>query len=77
MARHKERSPNALARGPARTDDIERARHDVAAAEPREARVQRKLDEVEATTASIRQEVSELRGAAVTDDRVRASRSTA
>jgi hypothetical protein len=74
MPRHQERSPNALARGTAKTDDIERARHDVTSAEPQAARVQRRLDEVEATTASIRHEVSELRGGIAADDRVRASR---
>jgi hypothetical protein len=63
MPHHQERTPGALARGTAKSDDIERARRDVTTAEPAEARVRRRLDEIESSTASIRDEVSELKGA--------------
>jgi chromosome segregation ATPase len=72
MPRHQERPPTALARGTAKSDDIERARRDATTAEPAEARVRRRLDEVEATTASIRDEMSELKGAIATKSRPRA-----
>ena len=75
MPRHHERPPNALARGTAKTDDIERARHTATTAEPDTARVRRQLDEVEATAESIREEVGALKSALGRDDRVRASRS--
>ena len=75
MPRHHERPPNALARGTAKTDDIERARHTATTAEPDTARVRRQLDEVEATAESIREEVGALKNALARDDRVRASRS--
>ena len=74
MPRHHERPPNALARGTAKTDDIERARDTATAAEPDTARVRRQLDEVEATAESIREEVGALRIAVAPDDRVRPSR---
>ena len=75
MPRHQERTPNALARGTAKTDDIERARDAASTAEPQTARVRRQLDEVEATAESIREEVGALKSALGRDDRVRASRS--
>jgi hypothetical protein len=75
MARHQERTPNALARGTAKTDDIERARDAATTAEPQTARMRRQLDEVEATAESIRQEVGALKSAVARDDRVRPSRS--
>jgi len=75
MPRHHERHPNALARGTAKTDDIERARDTATTAEPDTARVRRQLDEVEATAESIREEVGALKNALARDDRVRASRS--
>jgi len=75
MPRHHERPPNALARGTAKTDDIERARDTATTAEPDTARVRRQLDEVEATAESIREEVGALKDALGRDDRVRASRS--
>jgi len=75
MPRHQERTPNALARGTAKTDDIERARDAASTAEPQTARVRRQLDEVEATAESIREEVGALKDALGRDDRVRASRS--
>jgi hypothetical protein len=77
MPRHQERTANALARGTAKTDDIERARHDATTAEPDTTRVRRKLDEVEATTASLRDEVRDMRGVVATEDRVRPSRPAA
>jgi hypothetical protein len=67
MPHHQERPASALARGTAKTDDIERARRDATTAEPAEARVRRRLDEIESSTASIRDEVGELKGAAATD----------
>jgi len=75
MPRHQERTPNALARGTAKTDDIERARDAASTVEPQTARVRRQLDEVEATAESIRQEVGALKTAVARDDRVRPSRS--
>ena len=75
MPRHQERTPNALARGTAKTDDIERARDAASTVEPQTARVRRQLDEVEATAESIREEVGALKDALGRDDRVRASRS--
>ena len=74
MPRHHERPPTALARGTAKADDIERARDTATTAEPDTARVQRQLDEVEATAESIREEVGALKSALGRDDRVRASR---
>jgi hypothetical protein len=75
MPRHHERPPNALARGTAKTDDIERARDAATTAEPDTARVRRQLDEVEATAENIREEVGALKTALGRDDRVRPSRS--
>jgi len=67
MPHHQERSASALARGTAKTDDIERARRDATTAEPAETRVRRRLDEIESSTASIRDEVNELKGGASKD----------
>ena len=67
MPHHQERPASALARGTAKSDDIERARRDATTAEPAEARVRRRLDEIESSTASIRDEVSELKGGAAKD----------
>jgi len=61
------RPASALARGTAKTDDIERARRDATTAEPAETRVRRRLDEIESSTASIRDEVNELKGGASKD----------
>jgi|tagenome__1003787_1003787.scaffolds.fasta_scaffold20364645_1 hypothetical protein len=72
MPQHQERTANALARGPAKADDIERARNNATATEPNAVRVQRKLDEVEATTASLRAELETVLPAG---DRGRPSRS--
>lgn len=66
MPHHQERAPSALARGTAKTDDIERARRDATTAEPAETRVRCRLDEIESTTASIRDEVSELKAVVAT-----------
>ena len=74
MHQHQEPKSNALARGPAKTDDIERVRHDTSKTAPNAVRVQRKLDEIEATTASLRHE---LEAVLATGDRVRSGRSTA
>ena len=74
MPRHEERTPNALARGTAKADDIERARDAATTAEPQTARVRRQLDEVEATAEGIRREVGALKNAVARDDRVRPSR---
>ena len=67
MPHHQERPASALARGTAKTDDIERARRDATTAEPAETRVLRRLDEIESSTASIRDEVNELKGGASKD----------
>ena len=75
MPRHQERPANALARGTAKADDIERARHDATTAEPDAVRVQRRLEEVEATTASLRDEIDAIDGVLPAGDRVRPSRS--
>ncbi len=72
MPHHQERAPSALARGTAKSDDIERARRDATAAEPAETRVRRRLDEIDSTTARIRDEVSELKGVVPTKDGPRA-----
>ena len=64
MPHHQERPASALARGTAKTDDIERARRDATTAEPAETRVRRRLDEIESSAASIRDEVNELKGGA-------------
>jgi hypothetical protein len=66
MPHHQERAAGALARGTAKSDDIERARRDATTAEPAEARVRRRLDEIESTTASLRDEVSALKGVVAT-----------
>ena len=73
MPRYPERPANELARGTAKTDDIERIRRDATAADPSDARLIRKLDEVETTTASIREEVSRLKGELEAKDRSRSA----
>jgi hypothetical protein len=71
MPRHQERTGAALARGPAKAEDIQRARHDARRAEPAAVRVQRRLEEVEATSASLRDEIDAIEGVLPAGDRVR------
>ena len=66
MPHHEERPPSALAHGPAKQDDIERARREVATAEARHATapgVERAVGEVEAACQTIRDDLSALKRA--------------
>jgi hypothetical protein len=65
MPHQEERSASALAHGPAKPGDIERARRDVEAAVGERAfgEVERALGEVEATCQSIRDDLSGLKRA--------------
>jgi hypothetical protein len=55
MPHNHERPANALAHGPAKPDDIERARRDVGSAEAQHA-----VEAVEAAAATLREDLSEL-----------------
>ena len=64
MLDHKERPASALAHGPAKCEDIERARRDVAAAEDRASgapNVNRAVREMEAACETIREDLDELK----------------
>jgi len=56
MAQHDERPANALARGPAKPDDIDRARREVETAE-----VQHAVAELEAAAATLRADLADVR----------------
>jgi hypothetical protein len=56
MPHHDERPPNALAKGPAKPDDIERARREVGSAEAQHA-----VATVEAAAVTLRDDLAELR----------------
>jgi len=64
MLNHKERPAGALAHGPAKSEDIERSRRDVAAAEDHASgapEVNRAVREVEAACETIREDLDELK----------------
>ena len=66
MLHHKERPASALAHGPAKPEDIERARRDVEVAEDRAAGatdVNRAVREMEAACDTIREDLGELKRA--------------
>lgn len=55
MRHHDERPANALAHGPAKPDDIERARREVGSAEAQHA-----VDTVQAAAETLREDLAEL-----------------
>jgi len=64
MLNHKERPAGALAHGPAKSDDIERSRRDVSAAEDHASGapdVNRAVREVQAACETIREDLDELK----------------
>jgi hypothetical protein len=64
MRDHKERPASALAHGPAKSEDIERSRRDVAAAEDHASgapEVKRAVREMEAACETIREDLDELK----------------
>jgi hypothetical protein len=64
MLDHKERPASALAHGPAKSEDIERSRRDVAAAEDHASgapEVKRAVREMEAACETIREDLDELK----------------
>jgi hypothetical protein len=64
MPDHKERPASALAHGPAKSEDIERSRRDVAAAEDHASgapEVKRAVREMEAACETIREDLDELK----------------
>jgi hypothetical protein len=66
MPHHEERPPSALAHGPAKQDDIERARRQVATAEAQDATalgVEQAMGEMEAACQTIRDDLSALKRA--------------
>jgi len=66
MLHHEERPATTLARGPAKSDDIERVRRDVGTAEAcdtSEPRVERVLGEMEAACETLRDDLGELKRA--------------
>jgi hypothetical protein len=56
MLKHEERPANALARGPAKPDDIDRARREVGTAEMHHA-----VEEVQAAAETLRTDLAEIR----------------
>jgi hypothetical protein len=56
MPHHDERPPNTLAKGPAKPDDIERARREVGSAEAHHA-----VETVQAAAQTLRHDLAELR----------------
>jgi hypothetical protein len=66
MLDHTERPASALAHGPAKSEDIERARRDVAAAEDRASgapEVNRAVHEMETACETIREDLDKLKRA--------------
>jgi enamine deaminase RidA (YjgF/YER057c/UK114 family) len=68
MPHHQERTASALARGPAKTDDIESARRGTAEAHtPAEAHAQQAIAEIETACQTIRDDLDELKRTVRTD----------
>jgi hypothetical protein len=64
MLDHEERPASALAHGPAKSEDIERSRRDVAAAEDHASgapKVKRAVREMETACETIREDLDELK----------------
>jgi hypothetical protein len=61
MPHHQERAANALARGPAKTDDIEGARRATVEARPGEVHAMHAIGEIEIACESIRQDLDDLK----------------
>jgi len=64
MPNHEERQASTLAHGPAKSEDIERSRRDVAAAEDHASgapEVKRAVREMEAACETIREDLDELK----------------
>jgi hypothetical protein len=68
MPHHEERAANALAHGPAKTDDIESARRGTAEARTTEgAHAEQAIAEMETACQTIRDDLDELKRAVRTD----------
>ena len=61
MPHHQERAANALARGPAKTDDIEGARRASVEARPDGVHARHAIGEIETACDSIREDLDELK----------------
>jgi hypothetical protein len=61
MPHHQERAASALARGPAKTDDIETARRATTEARPGEAHAKQAIGEIETACETIRGDLDELK----------------
>ena len=61
MPQHQERAANALARGPAKTADIEGARRATVEARPDEVHARQAIGEIETACDSIRHDLDELK----------------
>jgi hypothetical protein len=68
MPRHDERSPNVLARGPAKTDDIENARRGTAEARATErSHAEQAIGDIETACDTIRDDLGELKRMVATE----------
>ena len=68
MTHHQERAANALAKGPAKTDDIETARRETVEARASEhAHAEQAIGEIETACRTIRDDLDELKRAVRTD----------
>ena len=67
MPQHQERAANALARGPAKTDDIEGARRATTEARPGEVHARQAIGDIETACESIRHDLDELKRIVRTD----------
>jgi methyl coenzyme M reductase subunit D len=61
MPHHQERAANALARGPAKTDDIEGARRATVEARPDKVNARQAIGEIETACDSIREDLDDLK----------------
>jgi hypothetical protein len=61
MPHHQERAANALARGSAKTDDIEGARRATVEARPDEVNARQAIGEIETACDSIREDLDDLK----------------
>jgi hypothetical protein len=61
MPHHQERAANTLARGPAKTDDIEGARRATAEARPDRVHAKQAIGDIETACESIRHDLDELK----------------
>jgi hypothetical protein len=61
MPHHQERAANTLARGPAKTDDIEGARRATVEARPDRVHAEQAIGDIETACESIRHDLDELK----------------